>query len=251
MESEEHIRHLRADGDALADAAAAGPGPPVAACPGWDVADLVRHVGRVHSLFRTQIERGPGERVRGRAVAETDPPPEEQEALIAWFRAGVARLADAIATMDPSVELPTWAGDRPRSWLARRMAHETAMHRWDAQHAVADPTPIDRALAVDGIDELLEVFAPLVPVERLSAIGTVHLHATDPGLDAGAGEWLVRLGGDGIGFSHGHAKGDVAVRAPVSDLLLLLWNRVPAGDDRYETFGDATLLARWQDAVTI
>jgi uncharacterized protein (TIGR03083 family) len=251
MDIAEQTASLRADGDALAAAAALGPGAAVAACPGWDVVDLVRHVGGVHSRFRAQIERGPDERVSARDVAAADPPPGEPEALIAWYRAGAARLADAIDGMDRAAEWPTWAGPRPARWVARRMAQETAVHRWDVQQAVGEPAGIDRDLAVDGIDEFLEVFVPLVPPERLTRTGTLHLHATDPGLEGDAGEWLVELSGDGIGSSRGHAKGDVAVRAAAGDLLLLVWNRVPGGDSRYEVFGDASLLAHWRDTVAI
>ena len=73
--------------------------------------------------------------------------------------------------------------------------------------------------------------------------GTIHLHATDTD-----GEWLVRLGPDGITFDHGHAKGDVALRGPAEDLLLWVWNRAPV-DDRFEVFGDPALLETWRTAV--
>ena len=66
---------------------------------------------------------------------------------------------------------------------------------------------------------------------------------------AGTGEWLVTLGPEGPTVEHAHAKGDVAVRGTASDLLLLLWNRVPV--DRCEVFGDAGLLDRWREAVTL
>ena len=44
-----------------------------------------------------------------------------------------------------------------------------------------------------------------------------------------------------------HAKGDVALRAPASGLLLFLYGRV--GPAVGEVFGDAALLARWQELV--
>ena len=72
---------------------------------------------------------------------------------------------------------------------------------------------------------------------------SIHLHATD-----GEGEWLVRLGGDGLVVTREHAKGDVAMRAPASDLLLFLYGRAGAADA--EVFGDATILERWQDVVS-
>ena len=70
----------------------------------------------------------------------------------------------------------------------------------------------------------------------------MHLHATD-----GDGEWLVRLGADGVVVTREHAKGDVALRASASDLLLFLYGRRDASVG--EVFGDAALLDRWQQLV--
>jgi hypothetical protein len=87
-----------------------------------------------------------------------------------------------------------------------------------------------------------------VPAERLAgAGGTIHLHATDDGLE-GTGEWLIELSPDGIRSERGHAKGDVALRGRAEDLLLWAWNRVPV-DDRFEVFGDPLPLDTWRAAV--
>jgi hypothetical protein len=119
------------------------------------------------------------------------------------------------------------------------MAQETAMHRRDATDGL-----IDADLAVDGIDEMLELFTPRIPEDRLAGLdGSIHLHATDT-----EGEWLVRLSPDGISFEHGHAKGDAALRGTAQDLLLWTWNRAPV-DDRFEVFGDVDLLETWKTAV--
>jgi hypothetical protein len=105
---------------------------------------------------------------------------------------------------------------------------------------------LDPEMAVDGVDELLELFAPRLPAERFAGTEpvSIHLHATDT-----EGEWLVRLGPDGVTYEHGHAKGDVAVRGPAADLLLWSWNRAPV-DERFEVFGDRAPLATWRTAVT-
>jgi hypothetical protein len=51
------------------------------------------------------------------------------------------------------------ADHRLAAFWIRRMAHETAMHRIDADLAMRRPsTPIPPELAVDGVDELLTVF---------------------------------------------------------------------------------------------
>ena len=117
------------------------------------------------------------------------------------------------------------------------------MHRWDAQLAAGHTEPIDHALAVDGIDE----FFALIPFWRrestLHSSGeSIHLHCTD-----GDGEWLVRLAANGVLVTREHAKGDVALRAPASDLVLFLYGRFDAANA--EVFGDASLLERWQQLV--
>ena len=62
------------------------------------------------------------------------------------------------------------------------------MHRVDAKQAVGRP-PIDPALGVDAINELLTVFVPAFGADRTPGDGrTVHLHATDV-----EGEWLIRF----------------------------------------------------------
>jgi uncharacterized protein (TIGR03083 family) len=230
-----HIDHLRTDSAALLVAHAADPTAPVPSCPGWDRTVLLGHVAGAQSWIRAQVEAGPAERIR---MSTTPRPPEGPE-LPGWFEANAAATALALSTMDTSIEWPTWAGPQPGTFYPRRASQETLMHRWDAADG-----PIDAALAVDGVDELLEVFAWLVPAERLaSGGGTIHLHATDV-----EGEWLVRLGPEGITFERGHAKGDVALRGTAQDLLLWAWNRLPVGHP-LEVFGDAALLELWRTAV--
>jgi uncharacterized protein (TIGR03083 family) len=236
MEPAVHIDHLRADSAALLAAHAADPAAPVPSCPGWDRTSLLAHVAGVHSWVRAQAEAGPAERVR---VKETPRPPEAVAELPGWFEANASGLALALEAMDTSIEWPTWAGPQPGTFYPRRMAQETAVHRWDGAGG-----PIDAALAVDGVDELLELFAWLIPTEKLTIHGTIHLHATDAD-----GEWLVRISDAGIAFEHGHAKGDVALRGGAGDLLLWVWNRAPI-DDRFEVFGDPALLEQWRTAVT-
>lgn len=236
MDPATHIAHLRADAARLLDAYREGPDAAVDSCAPWDRADLLHHVGGAHAWIRAQVEHGPGDRVR---FKESPQAPEGDE-LPDWYADNVRGLVDALSTMDTESTWPTWRGERPGSFYPRRMAQETAIHRWDAAGGA-----VDRELAVDGIDEHLELFASLAPGDALPRHGTIHLHATD--ID---GEWLVTLGPDGISFEPGHANGDVALRGAASDLLLWCWNRVPV-DERFEVFGDATLLEAWRTAVRI
>ena len=58
---------------------------------------------------------------------------------------------------------------------------------------------------------------------------------------------MIHIGADGVEWQQAHEKGDVAARGPVSDLLLMLWGRIPPS--RLQLFGDASLLDRWQAAA--
>ena len=107
---------------------------------------------------------------------------------------------------------------------------------------------VEPALAVAGIDDLLASRAPSIGVEEVDGLhGTVHLHATDPGV--GGGEWLVELGPGGLHHRKEHAKGDVAVRAPAADLYRWLWGRRDLGEG-FEVFGDEGLARRLREVLT-
>ena len=241
MEYAEHCAALRREGDALSVAArAAGIDAVVPSCPDWQVADLLAHLGRFHRWIADII-----------AAAGTDPadhgadaePPAPAERL-AWFEEGVERIVDALRAADAASPAWSWTTDNTAGFWARRQANETAVHRFDAQLAAGDPQPIEHALAVDGIDE----FFMLIPFWRgasqlAGSSESMHLHATD-----GDGEWLVRLGADGVVVTREHAKGDVALRASASDLVLFLYGRLDASAG--EVFGDAALLDRWQQLVS-
>ncbi len=133
-------------------------------------------------------------------------------------------------------------GDRRRraAFWQRRQAHEAAIHRYDAQLAAGSPQPVNGTLAADGVDELLTVLGPRSFGAALAGPpATLHLHCTDR-----QGEWLVRLTDSGFEVERAHAKGDVAVRGPASDLFLFSHNR--RGTDGLEVFGDAAVLERWR-----
>jgi uncharacterized protein (TIGR03083 family) len=66
----------------------------------------------------------------------------------------------ALTRAGDDVEVWTWTGaNQPVAWVERRMAQETAVHRWDAANAVGLPYDIPTAVAADGIDEFLTWFA--------------------------------------------------------------------------------------------
>jgi uncharacterized protein (TIGR03083 family) len=235
MRTIDYLQSLRDDGTALAAAARRGLDPPVPACQGWTVADLVLHTGMVH---RHKLEI-----VRGRLAEPPSPwpPPAPARAeLLGWYIQGLEELLTVLEATDP--ETRVWTFHRPDQTVGfwyRRMAHETAVHRVDAESAHGDPRPVPPALAADGVGELLEVFlAPRADGDPVGGRGeSLHLHATDT-----EGEWQVRLLPAGVEVGQGHAQGDAAAAGTASDLLLYLWGRGPA--DPLERSGDPVLLPR-------
>jgi uncharacterized protein (TIGR03083 family) len=241
MEYAEYCEAIRREGRALHAAARdAGVDASVPSCPEWRVADLLGHVGRLHRWIAAIIEDG-GDTPSDH-WSDAEPPPEAER--LAWFAGGVDLVTDGLRSVGPSAPAWSWTDDATAGFWARRQANETAVHRWDAQAAAGKTEPVDRELAVDGIDEFFALIPFWRGASQLPGSGeSIHLHATD-----GEGEWLIRLGTDGLVVTREHAKGDVAMRAPASHLLLFLYGRAGASDA--EVFGDAAILDRWQQLVS-
>jgi uncharacterized protein (TIGR03083 family) len=240
MEHDEYTAAIRREGHALTGAATrAGVDASVPSCPQWHIGDLLGHVGRIHRWVTAVITNGPD--APSAHWSANDPPANDE--VLAWFAGGVDPLADALLGAGPNVEVWSWTPDHSTGFWARRMANETAVHRYDAELAGAAAAPITLPLSVDGIDEFFDLLPFWRGAENVRGNGeTLHFHCTDAD-----GEWLARLDSGGFAVTRQHAKGDVAARGTASDLMLFLYGRVPASE--LEVFGDAELLARWRELV--
>ncbi len=233
LASAEYLDAIGTQTDRLVQAAEqAGLDARVPSCPEWDVAELLGHMGRVYGWARACVEANqfvsPGE------LAGPPPPPERA----AWVRDQSGKV---VAALDRPADTPawTWAPSGNVAFWQRRQAHETVVHRVDAELAAGALTPVPPRLAVDGIDELLELLPHLIGVAPPTGHGeTVHLHCTDQD-----GEWLARITEHGLEVERTHAKGDVAARGNASDLFLVLMRREPP--DRVEVLGDRAVLDRF------
>ena len=222
----------------------------VPTCPGWTLYQLAEHVGQAHRWATTIVTR--------RATAPPGPheldvaaAPEDLDELGAWLRDGAGELVDAIRAAGPQTQVWSWSDDQRAGFWARRMAHETAVHRADAELALGREFDLEPELAADAISEWLGALSSPQAVEfrpefaELRGEGQIlHLHSTDPGLGE-AGEWIVRRTPSGPVWEHGHTKGAVAVRGAVVDLLLVLLRRVPVEKAPIEVLGDPAILAHW------
>jgi uncharacterized protein (TIGR03083 family) len=216
----------------------------VPTCPDWTLRQLATHVGRAHRWAGEIVATRSAEVIPFRAVPDGRLP-DDPGRHADWLRDGAERLIAAVR--DAGTD-PVWAFGRlrPASSWARRMAHETAVHRADAEITVGRAPVIDAGTAADGIDEWLG-FADRLD-GALADGELLHLHATDEGLGE-AGEWLVRRTGDRIAVTRGHSKGDAAIRGPASALLLVLVRRLPLDDTQVQIIGDRAVLERWLAAT--
>jgi uncharacterized protein (TIGR03083 family) len=236
------LAQLHDNGDALVTTAErVGLDTPVPWCPGWQVRDLLHHIGEVWHFWAHIVDRGITDVSQLAGYDEPAPPADADVA--AWTRAQREQLSRVLGWSDPSRPLWTWANTQGSvAWVRRRMAQETAVHRFDAEGVAATGWRIDAPVAADGIDEFLEWFTGRPGADALEVGGTVHLHCTDEGLAEGTGEWIVHgFSPDGARFERVHAKGDAAVRGRAHDLLLWLWRR-PA---TVEVLGDAGVAERF------
>jgi uncharacterized protein (TIGR03083 family) len=246
METQQYLDQLAQNSERLADAAvAAGVDAPVPSCPGWTVTDLLDHCVRGDDWARVIVEQGKAGSTERVLLADSDPS-LRGDALVTAFRASAQALVAALGSVTPDTPVWTFSStNRTAAFWQRRRSQETAVHRYDAELAAGTPTPIDAALAVDGLDEILTVFLPRL-ADNFGSMGdgTVHLHCTD--VD---GEWLFARRDGEITVTAEHAKGDVAARGSASDLLLFLWRRVPAS--QLEVFGDAEVLERFSEGMRV
>jgi uncharacterized protein (TIGR03083 family) len=251
METAEFIETLRQEGPLLADAAErAGLDSPVPSCPDWRVRDLLRHTGAVHRWATAYVVEG---RMGYGPVDETAPGDDK---LVDWYRQLHRTLTDALTAAPADVAcFSFFAAPSPLAFWARRQAHETTIHRVDAELALgAAPEPVEPAFAADGVHELLAGFHSRKRSKvRTDRPRTLRVRATDvPDAD-----WLVRLspGEPTVEPAAPTVErllpdpADCTLSGPAADLYLALWNRGPY--DGLTVRGDEALVELWRQTGAI
>ncbi|MFF4350899.1 maleylpyruvate isomerase family mycothiol-dependent enzyme [Streptomyces sp. NPDC001530] len=248
------VRQLR---DVLASAGA-DLSATVPTCPDWSLEQLVRHTGGalrwVECIVRTRAQENvPEDRIPliGGPEAEGD-----AAALDAWLAETGEMLVGTLREAGPDTRVWAWAGDLSSGFWARRMTHELAIHRADATLAAGLPYEVAADVAVDAIDEWLGIVEFLQRTQPHDAAAelrgpgrSIHLHATDttPELNA---EWVVELGEKGVSWRRGHEKATVALRGPLTDVLLGFYRRLSLDSGQLEVLGERELLDFWLQRAT-
>jgi uncharacterized protein (TIGR03083 family) len=227
--------------------------------PDWNLADLLRHVGGNLRALEQAVRTGvpvtePAREVPGHAGPSGDDP----AALDAWLAEAAEAAAATLRAAGPDTEAQLWTVRWPTAAWARRAAQDIVVHRADAAGTVGAAYTVDGDLAVDAVDEFLDLLSGLAAAEAAGDAegagpgpgGTVHLHATDadPGLSA---EWLVELDLPTFRWRHAHGKATVAVRAPLADLLRVVTRRLPPDSEGVEVLGDRAVLDTWLERMRL
>jgi uncharacterized protein (TIGR03083 family) len=234
----ELVTAVRREGEGIHTAAGQGLDASVPTCEGWEVVDLVQHVGRVY-VWVTQILTS-----RATEMPETRNDLPEGEPLEVF-----ADVLDEVvaALQDAEAGTPVWnwadGSDNVALFWARRMAHESSVHRFDTQTAHGVMQPIDAELAGDGLDEMLDVIAPRIYSRDnvKGPTGTIALQSSDNGA------WCLQLEPGGPQRLDVLSDPDVTVHGTSSALLLGSYGRMPWS--ALETTGDADLLTQWTAAM--
>jgi uncharacterized protein (TIGR03083 family) len=215
MELDEYLPVLQRTNARFAEAAAAaalasGWRAPVPGCPDWTLADLVWHLSEVQFFWawvvRTRASDPSGYR---------EPARKTEEELLGFLSAASAELETVLDGADPAEPVWTWAPRRDVAFVLRRQVQEAVVHTADVEQVLGDERPVPADVALDGIDEWLEVMVPAaLPEGPPDGAHPVVLHA----LDADAERTL---------FPGTRPFPIAALTGTAGDLLLSLWHRLP------------------------
>ena len=234
------------------------PAARVPSCPDWDAADLLWHLAGVQ-LFWARILRHRPHSPEDPEIADEPEAqrPDSYGELLEAFDDFSHALITELERADPEAEAWHWSGDNRVGTSYRRQAHEALIHRVDAELAAGVPvTPLDPALADDGVAEVLGVmYGGAPPWGTFTPTGeTVAVRMTDTGTDL-----LVALGKfsgtdpddgktyedeDDISLVDTGAEPVASITGTAADLDAWLWKR--QSGDRITTEGDRITVEKLQ-----
>lgn len=225
------------------------PTDPVPTCPGWTVGDLVAHVGGVHRwatrVVAQALTQNDGDTESGAGPPDPDRP-------LPWLVEGGNALIQALREAPDDLRAFVFLKNAPppKLFWTRRQAHETTIHRIDAQAARLGRIPstveagVPTSLALDGLDELLTGFVP----RRSSRLRTDEPFRTVIAPTDAPVAWTVSVSADPpVVTDRADPAAQSVITGTAAALYLGLWNR---GDDVAEN-GTVDMLGHWREQVRI
>ncbi|MBH1937347.1 maleylpyruvate isomerase family mycothiol-dependent enzyme [Streptomyces sp. AV19] len=238
---ERHCEQILSQTDLLlTHVAHAATDTPIPTCPGWNLGNLLRHLAGTHAwatgvVAARALTPVPEDQVNDVA----GPDDEDPAALAARCAENAGHLAATLREAGPDTTVWTAGPGGTTAFWARRMAHETAVHRADAAFATGARYALDGWAGVDALDEWIG-FSTSPEAPPLRGPGwTLHFSAGE------GAEWFVDLTGPSPVWRRGGGDAAVSVRGGATDLLLLMYGR-PVPEGRVEVRGDGELFARWR-----
>lgn len=231
---------------------------PIPTCPQWDAAALLEHLGGVHRWATALLEQRAREPISRKALGVVAP---GDGSWGPWMSQGAEGLLEVLRATPGDQAVWSWGADHHARWWARRQLHETAVHNADLTLALGGNYVLDPLVAADGMCELLDnapvrLTWPDAKPPQLDA--TVHIHCNDTRDDGRGsdhsllgdrGELMVTMADSQLGYTHGHGKGDTAVRGPASQLMLVMNRRLAPSEAEVDVFGSTEALDALLEAV--
>lgn len=257
-----YLDHIRSESARFrAVLADTDPTAPVPTAPDWTAADLLWHVAAEVQHFWTYVlESRPAEPTEDTYTELERPTDASYQDLLARFDELNARFLKTLEQTRPEEPVWSWSNDQTAAFTYRRQAHEILIHRLDAELTAGTVTPLDPALAADGVDELLDVFYGGKP-DWATFAGGDHYVRVDA-VDTGTQTWVqlglvsgTRPNGDRLEDEPdlsvvpaedvpAGTEPDVVIEGPAADLDAWLWRR--RDDEGIEVTGDTDIYERFR-----
>ncbi len=228
---ERYFELIDADTDRLVAMGERGLKEQVPACPGWDVAEVLWHVAGV---FEHKV----------RLMADNawpDPWPPEwgfgDDEEIAFLQSAKTHLFEEFARHQIGEQTQTFGADTTIAFWVRRMACEIVIHRLDGEQAHGETTAIPDDIALDGIDEVLQVM--LAGPWWQERVQTDHPVDAVVAVEASGHRWVCDVQRTAVTVTADTSRpAAVTISGDPEAVLVWLWGRT--GDNAVTTSGDAT-----------
>lgn len=254
MDVTDYIGYVASEGDKFAAAAEGDLDVAIAACEGWDMRTLVRHLGLIHLWAAGNVAYATDDWLDADDIPDMArywPDlgaawPDDRD-LVDWYRRTRENLVRVLESAPADHQCFSFLpAPTPVAMWSRRQASEIAIHRFDAENARGIPSHFEPEFAADMLDELLSGFAPRPgsgDVE-MDADRALHVHAAD--VDE---HWHLTIGPNGIETARTAGPADLTATGTAEELYLLMWNRTD--ESTVELTGDDELIGLWREICRV
>jgi uncharacterized protein (TIGR03083 family) len=248
MDVSDYIGFVASEGERFASAAEQGDlSVAIAPCPGWDMRELVRHLGMIHLWAAANVAFPEPDWL------DVDDLPDlvrywpelaaaypEDANPVDWYRDTLVNLLGVLKSAPADLECFSFLpAPSPLAMWARRQASEIAIHRFDAELSRGITSQFDPQFATHMLDELMSGFTPRPRSVDIQRPEVIHVHAEDTDE-----HWYVSVGAEQTDTSRHGDRADLTLTGKAADLYVLLWNRGP--DTSVAMSGNTDLMDLWR-----